>query len=171
MLNTYLCSSAQDECRRPCRCDVTSFAAATSRTDAAVLVFRLGDYWTPVESRSLPCRADGCSHMTRRGHLDHSRLATTRPPADAVTSPVIRRRSSDARNTASGAMSVTHSSGRAVSSRPGQRRRQPHQKVPAVQVLGLSVPGRDGVYADLGAARVRAPNTFVSVSMAPFVDT
>src|SRR5207245_10087762 len=72
--------------------------------------------------RSPECTIASSAHCTQ--------VATTRPPAARMTSPVIQADSSDARNTASGAISVTRPS-RPSGVFPARTAPAPPSKVPA----------------------------------------
>src|SRR6266478_4459985 len=67
-----------------------------------------------------------------------NQVATTRPPAARMTSPVIQADSSDARNTASGAISVTRPS-RPSGVFPARTAPAPPSKVPAATLPSVSV--------------------------------
>jgi hypothetical protein len=67
-----------------------------------------------------------------------SQVATTRPPAARMTSPVIQADSSDARNTASGAISVTRPS-RPNGVFSAKAAPAPPSKVPAATLPSVSV--------------------------------
>jgi hypothetical protein len=67
-----------------------------------------------------------------------TQVATTRPPAARMTSPVIQADSSDARNTASGAISVTRPS-RPSGVLPARTAPAPPSKVPAATLPSVSV--------------------------------
>src|SRR5580700_9801827 len=69
---------------------------------------------------------------------DCNQAATTRPPAARITSPVIQADSSDARNTASGAISVTRPS-RPSGVFPARTAPAPPSKVPAAALPSVSV--------------------------------
>src|SRR3984893_13058084 len=95
--------------------------------------------------------------------------ATTTPPAARIVSPVIQADSSDARNTASGAMSVTRPSRPsgvfAASVAPAAP-----STIPAVAVPSVSVwPGEIALTRIFRGANSSA-NPLVNVSIAPFVD-
>src|SRR5882672_6780215 len=70
--------------------------------------------------------------------VPHTQVATMRPPAARITSPVIQPDSSDARNTASGAMSVTRPS-RPSGVFPARTAPAPPSKVPAATLPSVSV--------------------------------
>src|SRR6266436_1909481 len=67
-----------------------------------------------------------------------TQVATTRPPASRITSPVIQADSSDARNTASGAISATRPS-RPSGVFPARTAPAPPSKVPAATLPSVSV--------------------------------
>ena len=69
---------------------------------------------------------------------DCAQVATTRPPAARMTSPVIQADSSDARNTASGAISVTRPS-RPSGVFSARTAPAPPSKVPAATLPSVSV--------------------------------
>src|SRR5216684_1476391 len=79
-----------------------------------------------------------------------SQVATTRPPAARMTSPVIQADSSDARNTASGAISVTRPS-RSSGVFPARTAPAPPSKVLAATYIAFRfcMTGSDGVDAYL----------------------
>ena len=78
--------------------------------------------------------ANGASPLNSLKVSNCTQVATTRPPAARMTSPVVQADSSDARNTANGAISLTRPSRRAASYRPERRRRRP-QKSPRLYCL------------------------------------
>src|SRR5712675_1933795 len=85
----------------------------------------------------LLCCPD-CVHPNALLQAQHTQVATTRPPAARMTSPVIQADSSDDRNTASGAISVTRPS-RPSGVFPARTAPAPPSKVPAATLPSVSV--------------------------------
>src|SRR5437016_8737603 len=116
---------------------------------------------------ALPCLRSPKYVIARSAHC--AQVATTRPPAARMISPVIQADSSDARNTATGAISVTRPS-RPSGVFSARTAPAPPSKVPAAILPSVSVwPGAIALTRILRGASSSA-NPFVSVSMAPFVE-
>ena len=88
------------------------FSGRNVSSDGGVLLLRQVDRWlglTKQVAKVLPDYRDPdrITHSLDLASAHYAQVATTRPPAARMTSPVIQADSSDARNTASGAISVT----------------------------------------------------------------
>ncbi len=89
--------------------------------------------------RIKPFQVASSEYIPRSRERDkNNQVATTRPPTARMTSPVIQADSSDARNTASGAISVTRPS-RPSGVFPARTAPAPSSKVPAVIFPSVSV--------------------------------
>ena len=121
-----------------------------------------------TESHIQPPWDPMCVAPRRKAPISCAQVATTRPPEARMTSPVIQADSSDARNTASGAISLMRPSRpRGVlpaSTAPGT----PFKGSGSNIAFGLGMTGGDGVDTDLERRQLiplEAPVTIATLSI------